>query len=47
MKIVEIIIAKPMKSVGIKAVLSHSAEITVAETGSILETMLAFDAPIR
>ena len=47
MKIVEIIITKPIKSVGRKAVLSHKAEITVAETGSMLDIMLAFDAPMR
>ena len=44
---VEIIIIKPIISATEKSVPSHTAEITVAATGSMLEIMLAFVAPIR
>lgn len=46
MNIVEMIIAIPMISVSEKLLESHTAEITQAETGSMLEMMLALVGPI-
>ena len=46
MNIVEIIIAIPMISVSEKLLESQTAEITHAETGSMLEMMLALVGPI-
>ena len=46
-KIVEIIIINPIISVKENSVPSHRADMTVAATGSMLEIMLVFVAPIR
>ena len=44
-KMVETMQAKPMRSVGEKAVPSHRAEKTVADKGSVAASMEAFTGP--
>ena len=44
-KMVETMQAKPMRSVGEKAVPSHRAEKTVADKGSVADSMEPFTGP--